>query len=71
MSQYNHLWYEQEIQDLWPYPVSPPQRLSISKEGMIATQHYLATEAGSRILANGGNAIDAAVAAAFALGVCE
>ncbi|MGB2809067.1 MAG: gamma-glutamyltransferase, partial [Sedimentisphaerales bacterium] len=71
MSQYNHSWYEQEIQDLWPYPESPPQRLSISKEGMIATQHYLATEAGSRILANGGNAIDAAVAAAFALGVCE
>lgn len=71
MSQYNHSWYEQEIQDLWPYPVSPPQRLSISKEGMIATQHYLATEAGSLILANGGNAIDAAVAAAFALGVCE
>ncbi len=71
MSRYNHSWYEQEIQDLWPYPVSPPQRLSISKQGMIATQHYLATEAGSRILADGGNAIDAAVAAAFALGVCE
>ena len=71
MNQHNHLWYEQEIQDLWPSRVSPPQRLSISKEGMVAAQHYLATEAGSRILANGGNAIDAAVAAAFALGVCE
>jgi gamma-glutamyltranspeptidase len=71
MSQHNHLWYEQEIQDLWSSRISPPQRLSISKEGMVAAQHYLATEAGSRILANGGNAIDAAVAAAFALGVCE
>ncbi|MFC1605032.1 gamma-glutamyltransferase [Planctomycetota bacterium] len=71
MSQHNHFWYEQEIQDLWSSRVSPPQRLSISKEGMVAAQHYLATEAGSRILANGGNAIDAAVAAAFALGVCE
>jgi gamma-glutamyltranspeptidase/glutathione hydrolase len=38
---------------------------------MVATQHYLATEAGARILAEGGNAIDASVAAAFALGVCE
>ncbi len=71
MSQHNHLWYEQEIQDLWPLPVRPPQRLSISKEGMVATQHHLATEAGAKILTEGGNAIDAAVAAAFALGVCE
>lgn len=71
VSQHNHLWYEQEIQDLWPSPVRPPQRLSISKEGMVATQHHLATEAGTQILAEGGNAIDAAVAAAFALGVCE
>jgi gamma-glutamyltranspeptidase/glutathione hydrolase len=71
MSKYKHLWYEQEIQDLWPTRVSPPQRLSISKEGMVAAQHHLATEAGSRILENGGNAIDAAMAAAFALGVCE
>ena len=38
---------------------------------MISTAHYAATDAGLTILQNGGNAADAAVAAAFALGVCE
>jgi gamma-glutamyltranspeptidase/glutathione hydrolase len=38
---------------------------------MISTAHYRATEAGRSILAAGGNAVDAAVGAAFALGVCE
>lgn len=38
---------------------------------MVATAHFKATEIGARVLAEGGNAIDAAVAAAFALGVCE
>ena len=48
-----------------------PQRISFSSGGMVATAHYRATEAGVRILDEGGNAVDAAVAAAFALGVCE
>lgn len=48
-----------------------PQRIAASKHGMLATAHYRATKAGARILEQGGNAIDAAVAAAFALGVCE
>ncbi len=48
-----------------------PQRLAVSRKGMISTAHYSATEAGVQILEEGGNAIDAAVAAAFALGVCE
>ena len=48
-----------------------PQRVAASQHGMIATAHYRATRAGADILAQGGNAIDAAVAAAFALGVCE
>ena len=48
-----------------------PQRLAVSPYGMAATAHYRATEAASQILESGGNAVDAAVAAAFALGVCE
>lgn len=48
-----------------------PQRVGISARGMVSTQHYSATKAGSDILKNGGNAVDAAIAAAFALGVVE
>lgn len=48
-----------------------PQRVAASPGGVLATQHWGATEAGARMLAAGGNAVDAAVAAAFALGVCE
>jgi gamma-glutamyltranspeptidase/glutathione hydrolase len=48
-----------------------PQKLSVSDRGMIATAHWAATQAGVETLEAGGNAIDAAVAAAFALGVCE
>ncbi|KPK78173.1 MAG: hypothetical protein AMJ79_00595 [Phycisphaerae bacterium SM23_30] len=48
-----------------------PQRVAVSRHGMIATQHYHATKVGADILQTGGNAIDAAVGAALALGVCE
>ncbi len=60
-----------DLLDLGDRRVHQPQRVAVSKHGMIATAHYRATEAGVEMLARGGNAIDAAVAAAFALGVCE
>src|SRR5882762_7790241 len=37
--------------------------------GVVCTPHYLATAAGAAMLAEGGNAIDAAFAANFVLGV--
>jgi gamma-glutamyltranspeptidase/glutathione hydrolase len=52
-------------------PVPEPQRVAAGRGGMVATAHFSATEAGQEMLTAGGNAIDAAVAAALALGVCE
>jgi gamma-glutamyltranspeptidase / glutathione hydrolase len=52
-------------------PMAHPQRVATSTKGMVASQHWLATEAGVEILTEGGNAFDAAVAVALALGVCE
>ncbi|MBU2511318.1 gamma-glutamyltransferase [bacterium] len=42
-----------------------------SKKGMVTAAHPLAAKAGAEILAKGGNAIDAAIAVSFALGVVE
>jgi gamma-glutamyltranspeptidase/glutathione hydrolase len=46
-------------------------KYAISQGGMVATAFPKATEAGVAILKKGGNAIDAASAAALALSVCE
>ena len=46
-------------------------KYAMSKGGIVVTAFPLATQAGVRMLEIGGNAVDAACAAAFALGVCE
>ena len=45
--------------------------VAMARNGMIATSQPLACEAGLTILKKGGNALDAAIAAALALGVVE
>lgn len=42
-----------------------------SRHGIVSSQHFEASEAGARVLAEGGNAVDAAVAAAIAIGTVE
>ncbi len=46
-------------------------RLPVFARNVVATSHPLGAQAGLRMLANGGNAVDAAVAAAAAMTVCE
>ena len=41
----------------------------VSQDGIVVTQHYLATEIGENVLYQGGNAYDAAIAVGFALAV--
>ena len=44
-------------------------KLVTSQNGMVATQQYLATQAGVEVLREGGNAVDAAVTVGFVLAV--
>lgn len=41
------------------------------RNGLVACQHIAAAEAGAKVLREGGNAVDAAIAASFAIGVIE
>ena len=51
--------------------LAPMRRPTIVREAMVATSHPLATRAGVRALERGGNAVDAALAAAAMLCVAE
>ncbi len=51
-----------------PYPTT---RLPIFARNVVSTSHPLAAQAGLRILWQGGNAVDAAIAAAAAITICE
>ncbi len=48
-----------------------PTEFASSQHGMVSTASSIASEAGAKMLELGGNAVDAAVAAAFCLGVTE
>lgn len=50
---------------------STPESPAVGENGMVSTANPLATETGLEVLADGGNAYDAAVAVAASLGVVE
>ncbi len=62
---------ESQQVDLAPVQVADSGNVACSSQNMVATVHPLATEAGVAALARGGNAVDAAVAAALTLGVVD
>lgn len=65
----------QEVQDWKPFDengeMKRTDRNAVGEVGVVSTSKFEASKIGREILKKGGNAIDAAVAAGFALGVVE
>jgi gamma-glutamyltranspeptidase/glutathione hydrolase len=55
------------VRSEWSHAKTEPA----SRHGMVTAEHHLAAEAGVEVMQDGGNAIDAAIAAAFVMGVVE
>ncbi|MDR3453620.1 MAG: gamma-glutamyltransferase family protein [Rhodoferax sp.] len=56
------------LNDKNPYPST---RIPVFARNVVSTSHPLAAQAGLRLLQQGGNAVDAAIAAAAAMTICE
>jgi gamma-glutamyltranspeptidase/glutathione hydrolase len=56
-----------DVRSEWRHTKTEP----VARGGMVTAEHHLAAEAGVEMLREGGNAVDAAVAAALVMGVVE
>lgn len=61
----------QQTRNMYIWPAFHSRPTVSSKKAVVAAGHYAATAAGIRMLAKGGNAVDAGVAAGFALAVLK